>query len=60
LGRLGNIEALPDEEAVKAFLSENEDLKEVVSSGNQEQLHQAIKELVNQDRTGDAWKLILA
>ena len=60
LGRLGNIEALPDEEAVKVFLAENQDLKEVVNSGDQERLHQAIKELVNQDRTGDAWKLILA
>ncbi len=60
LGRLGNIAALPDAEAVKVFLAENQDLKEVVNSGDQERLHQAIKELVNQDRTGDAWKLILA
>ena len=60
LGKLGNVDVLPDAEAITEFLSQKHELKNLASAKSSEELHKKIHELINQDRTGDAWKLILA
>ena len=60
LGKLGNVEQVPSAAEITAFLAENEELKMLIDQKETHLLHKKISELINQDRTGDAWKLILA
>jgi len=60
LGRLGNVEVVPDEAAVAKYLDENSSLQNLVTKGDAVALHKEIQKLIQHDKTGDAWKLILA
>ncbi|MFI8377544.1 flavin reductase family protein [Leeuwenhoekiella sp. NPDC079379] len=60
LGKLGNVERVPSAEEITAFLDNNEDLKLLITNKENQELHLKVRDLINQDNTGDAWKLILA
>lgn len=60
LGRLGNVEVIPDADAVAKYLDENSSLQNLLTNGDTVALHKEIQKLIQQDNTGDAWKLILA
>ncbi|RXG22044.1 flavin reductase family protein [Leeuwenhoekiella aequorea] len=60
LGKLGNIERVPSKEEISAFLEQDDALKLLVEHKDTNALHSKIQDLINQDNTGDAWKLILA
>ncbi len=54
LGMLGNVESLPDQDAVNAFAKEN-NLKDF----REKELHEAAKHLLSQGETIEAWKTLL-
>ncbi|MEZ7494834.1 flavin reductase family protein [Leeuwenhoekiella aequorea] len=60
LGKLGNVERVPSKEEINAFLEQDDALKLLVERKDTNALHSKIQDLINQDNTGDAWKLILA
>jgi len=60
LGKLGNVERVPSKEEINAFLEQDDALKLLVEHKDTNALHSKIQDLINQDNTGDAWKLILA
>jgi len=60
LGRLGNVEVIPQADAVAKYLDKNSSLQNLVTNGDTVALHKEIQKLIQQDNTGDAWKLILA
>jgi hypothetical protein len=57
LGRLGNIEKLPDAESVKIFML-TEDWSTIYSSGEAE-IHRYAQQLLRQGKLEDAWKALL-
>lgn len=60
LGKLGNVESLPDPEAVQAYVSDSVEARKVLSSGETEQVHRLAQEYLKTDRIEEAWKLLLA
>lgn len=60
LGKLGNVDKLPTEEEIKLFLAEHKEINALITSKDREPLHKEIQKLVSTDKTGDAWKLIMA
>ncbi|MBL7472358.1 flavin reductase family protein [Robertkochia sediminum] len=60
LGKLGNVEAMPDQEAVEAFVSESVEVRKVLSSGDTEKIHELARTYLDQNRVVEAWKLLLA
>ncbi|WP_340199691.1 flavin reductase family protein [Ascidiimonas sp. W6] len=60
LGILGNIEKIPTEEEIEAFVSGSLETKAVLSSGDQNKLHLWAKELINKNEVLSAWKVLLA
>ncbi len=54
LGRLGNVEELPDTNAVNEYVSQ----LDKIPSSNLE-LHQLAKQLLAQDKINEAWKILL-
>lgn len=54
LGMLGNIEALPSQEAISSFAKENN-----LTDFRDKELHEAAKYLLSQGKTLDAWKTLL-
>lgn len=60
LGKLSSIEKLPTEEEINTFVKENLELKEVLSSDDENKIYLKAKEyLYNQDMLS-AWKVLLA
>ncbi|NER10260.1 NADH-FMN oxidoreductase RutF, flavin reductase (DIM6/NTAB) family [Muriicola jejuensis] len=57
LGMLGNVESLPSEEAVKAFLKEHPNL--ITLQGNLEKIHQKAKEFLMENDVSSAWKVLM-
>ena len=60
LGKLGNVERLPSAEEVKEYLESHEELSGFISEEKEEKLHQKAKELLENDETAKAWKILLA
>ena len=60
LGKLGNIENIPTEEEISIFVKENFEVKAVLSSDDSDTIFQKAKEYVDNGKTLDAWKLLLA
>ena len=60
LGKLGNVEALPTEEEITIFVKQNFAVKGVLSSDDQEKIHQKAKEYLNNNEVLSAWKVLLA
>lgn len=66
LGQLGNIEVLPGAEEIAAFVAANRELEEILHrlqadrENLEAQKHLMAKQLLEQNRTVDAWKVLLA
>lgn len=60
LGKLGNVEQLPDASEIAQFIGANPRIRELVSSGDRQRIHRKAQELLNEDKPEDAWKLVLA
>ncbi len=60
LGRLGNVDVLPQAEEIRAYLSEDEQLQHLATDKDNPDLHLRIKELISNNKILEAWKLILA
>ena len=60
LGMLGNIEALPTNEEVSIFVNQNFDVKGVLSSDDEHQIHLKAKEFLEKEEVLSAWKVLLA
>ena len=60
LGRLGNVDVLPQAEEIQAFLETEAELKDLAAAKNSPALHGKIQELISNNKIQEAWKLILA
>lgn len=60
LGKLGNVERLPNEAEIDAFLKDQIEDKAILSSDDMEKIHRRAQEYLNKNDTASAWKLLLA
>ena len=60
LGMLGNVESLPTKEEINIFVEDSFEVKAVLSSDDEENVHQKAKEYLENDQVENAWKLLLA
>lgn len=60
LGKLGNVEKLPKEAEISAFLAENKDLATLLKSNNRNEIHNRAQLFLEENKIGAAWKLLLA
>ncbi len=60
LGILGNVESLPENGEIEAFLKENTEDAELVKSGDTEKIHKQAKAYLENGKPEDAWKILLA
>ncbi len=60
LGILGNVESLPENGEIEAFLKENTEDAELVKSGDTEKIHEQAKAYLENGKPEDAWKILLA
>lgn len=60
LGKLGNIEALPNLEEIDTFVNQNLLVKGVLSSTDEEKVHRKAKEYLDNNEAISAWKVLLA
>jgi len=60
LGKLGNVEALPNEEECASFLRENNEIAKIVKAGDDEKIHLQAQLYLEKDEPAKAWKLLLA
>jgi len=56
LGKLGNVEALPENAEIKQFLESNSEDADLVKSGNKEKIHKQAQEYLEKDQPENAWK----
>lgn len=59
-GKLGNVEALPSEAEIKAFVADNISVKAVLSAGDEEKIHVKAKQYLDEGNVSSAWKTLLA
>lgn len=60
LGMLGNVESLPTNEEIDIFVKENFAVKGVLSSADEQNVHQKAKEYLESQDAISAWKVLLA
>jgi flavin reductase (DIM6/NTAB) family NADH-FMN oxidoreductase RutF len=60
LGMLGNVESLPSKEEINIFVENSFEVKAVLSSDDEENVHQKAKEYLEKEQVENAWKLLLA
>lgn len=60
LGRLGNVERIPERQEVHDYISENMKVRELLSTDDSIQIHQRAKVLIEENKVVEAWKLLLA
>ena len=60
LGKLGNVEALPEEEAIQNFLNNNSKAAEFVKNGDRVAIHKQAQAYLEEENPEDAWKILLA
>ncbi len=60
LGKLGNIEAIPNNEEITIFVKENFAVKGVLSSDDEGKKHKLAKEYLDNNDAISAWKVLLA
>lgn len=59
LGKLGNVEMLPSQEEVNAFIKEN-NMQAYVQENESSKLHIIAQEYLEKDQVTEAWKILLA
>ncbi len=60
LGALANISVLPNSEEIITFVNQNIDIKAILSTADEVQIHQKAKDYLNKNLVLEAWKLLLA
>ena len=60
LGMLGNVESLPTKEEINIFVLNSFEVKAVLSSDDEENVHLKAKEYLDDEQVESAWKLLLA
>ena len=60
LGKLGNVEALPQKKQIESFIAENKDLADLVKTSNKEDIHTQAQLFLEKNNVDAAWKLLLA
>jgi hypothetical protein len=60
LGKLGNIELIPNEEEIAIFVKENFSVKAVLSSDDELKRFQLAKDYLDKNEALTAWKVLLA
>lgn len=60
LGALGNISVLPNTKEITTFVNNNVDVKAILSTTDELQIHQKAKDYINQNLISEAWMLLLA
>lgn len=60
LGKLGNIETLPDDEEIATFVKDNFEVKAVLSADDENKKLLKAKEYLDNNEVMSAWKLLLA
>lgn len=60
LGKLGNVEAIPDAEAVAAFVAGRLEVRKVLSTRDTEAIHRYAQRFLERNEVTSAWKLLLA
>lgn len=60
LGKLGNVETLPTDEEIDIFVKGSFEVKGVLSADDEEKKYLKAKEYLDDNRVGDAWKVLLA
>ncbi len=60
LGKLGNVENLPNLEEINIFVAENLSLKEILNSEDDAKIYNKAKEFLNNNNALSAWKVLLA
>ena len=60
LGKLGNIETIPNEEEIAIFVKQNFAVKGVLSSDDEDNKHQMAKQYLDNNDALSAWKVLLA
>lgn len=60
LGKLGNVEKLPKEAEISAFIAENKDLATLLKSNNRNEIHHRAQLFLEENKIDAAWKLLLA
>lgn len=59
LGKLGNVEKLPQKEEIAAFIHENE-LQEFLNESTPEKIHAIAQEYLKKEDTTSAWNILMA
>jgi len=60
LGKLGNVESLPENAEIDTFLKNDNNAAEIVNSGNKEKIHKQAQVYLEKDQPENAWKILLA
>jgi len=60
LGKLGNVEALPENGEIEEFLKNDKSAAEIVKGGNKEKIHKQAQVYLEKDEAENAWKILLA
>ncbi len=60
LGKLGNIQSLPNSEEINTFVNKNLIVKGVLSSTDEQKVHAKAKEYLDHNDAVSAWKVLLA
>jgi len=60
LGKLGNVDALPTPAEITIFVQQNFAVKGVLSSDDEQKIHEKAKEYLNNNDVLSAWKVLLA
>lgn len=60
LGKLGNVETLPNRAEIEGFLSSQKALSSLVKNNDLASIHQKAKEYLDRNEVHSAWKLLLA
>jgi flavin reductase (DIM6/NTAB) family NADH-FMN oxidoreductase RutF len=60
LGKLGNVEVLPSEEEINAFINEDSNASSLVKSGDLKKIHIQAQEYLEKEDPAKAWKILLA
>ena len=60
LGKLGNVDCLPNQEEINTFVNNNFVVKGILSSDDVQKIHNKAKEFLNINDALSAWKVLLA
>ncbi len=60
LGKLGNVEALPENGEIEAFLKSNSTDAELIKTGNTNEIHKQAQVYLEKGEPENAWKILLA